>query len=58
MAIQKTPETAPGEYGDLFEFLMKELKLFQRKLLVILKHVKTGESQVCLLYTSPSPRDS
>lgn len=46
MAIQKTPETAPGEYGDLFEFLMKELKLFQRKLLVMLKHVKTGESQV------------
>lgn len=46
MAVLRTPETAPGEYGDLFEFLMEELKLFRRKLLVMLKHVQTGESMV------------
>lgn len=44
MAVLRTPEVAPGEYGDLFEFLMKELKLFKRQLLVMLKHVQTGES--------------
>lgn len=38
-------ETAPGEYGDLFELLMNELQLFKRKLLLMLKHVETGESQ-------------
>lgn len=46
MAVLRTPETAPGEYGDLFAFLMEELKLFKRKLLVMLKHVQTGESMV------------
>ncbi|MET3495060.1 hypothetical protein [Variovorax boronicumulans] len=46
MAILRTPEVARGEYGDLFEFLMKELKLFKRQLLVMLKHVQTGESMV------------
>ncbi|QSI30531.1 hypothetical protein GNX71_13435 [Variovorax sp. RKNM96] len=46
MAVFRTPEVAPGEYGDLFEFLMKELKLFKRQLLVMLKHVQTGESMV------------
>jgi hypothetical protein len=40
MAVLRTPETAPGEYGDLFAFLMEELKL------VMLKHVQTGESMV------------
>ena len=46
MAVFRTPEVAPGEYGDLFEFLMKELKLFKRQLLLMLKHVQTGESMV------------
>jgi hypothetical protein len=46
MAILRTPEIAPGEYGDLFEFLMKGLKLFKRQLLIMLKHVETGESMV------------
>ena len=46
MAIQQTTETAPGEYGDLFEFLMQELKLFKRKLVLMVKHVQTGESMV------------
>lgn len=46
MAVFRTPELAPGEYGDLFEFLMKELKLFRRQLVVMLKHVQTGESMV------------
>jgi len=46
MAVFRTPETAPGEYGDLFEFLMKELKLFKRQLMILLKHVETGESMV------------
>jgi hypothetical protein len=46
MAILRTPEIAPGEYGDLFEFLMKGLKLFKRQLMIMLKHVETGESMV------------
>jgi hypothetical protein len=46
MAVLRTSETAPGEYGNLFEFLMQELKLFKRKLVVMLKHVQTGESMV------------
>lgn len=46
MAVFRTPEVAPGEYGDLFEFLMKELKLFKRQLVIMLKHVQTGESMV------------
>lgn len=46
MAVLRTSETAPGEYGDLYEFLMQELKLFKRKLVVMLKHVQTGESMV------------
>jgi len=46
MAVFRTPEVAPGEYGDLFEFLMKELKLFKRQLLLMLKHVQTNESMV------------
>ncbi|CAA2104183.1 hypothetical protein [Variovorax paradoxus] len=46
MAVSRTPEVAPGEYGDLFEFLMKELKLFKRQLVIMLKHVQTGESMV------------
>jgi len=46
MAILRTPETASGEYGDLFEFLMQDLKLFKRKLVLMLKHVQTGESMV------------
>ncbi|RZI66395.1 hypothetical protein [Variovorax guangxiensis] len=46
MAVFRTSETAPGEYGDLFEFLMEELKLFKRKLVLMLKHVQTGESMV------------
>ena len=45
MAIQQTAETAPGEYGDLFEFLMQELKLFKRKLVLMVKHVQTGEQE-------------
>ncbi len=39
-------EVAPGEYGDLFELLMNELKLFKRKFVLMLKHVETGESQI------------
>ena len=46
MAVFRTPEVAPGEYGDLFEFLMKELKLFKRQMLLMLKHVQTGESMI------------
>ncbi|WP_198085548.1 hypothetical protein [Variovorax sp. E3] len=46
MAVLRTPEIAPGEYGDIFQFLMEELKLFKRKLVVMLKHVQTGESMV------------
>ncbi|MFH0131114.1 hypothetical protein [Variovorax sp. EL159] len=46
MAVFQTPEVAPGEYGDLFEFLMKELKLFKRQLVFMLKHAQTGESMV------------
>ena len=46
MAVFRTSELAPGEYGDLFEFLMKELKLFRRQLVIMLKHVQTGESMV------------
>lgn len=46
MAVFRTPEVAPGEYGDLFEFLMKELKLFKRQLVLMLKHVQTGESMI------------
>lgn len=46
MTIHQTAETAPGEYADLFEFLMQELKLFKRKWVLMLKHVETGESMI------------
>ncbi|MGJ7526744.1 hypothetical protein [Variovorax sp. GB1P17] len=46
MAVFRTSEIAPGEYDDLFDFLMKELKLFKRQLVFMLKHVQTGESMV------------
>lgn len=46
MTIHQTAETAPGEHADLFEFLMQELKLFKRKLVLMLKHVETGESMI------------
>lgn len=41
----ESKETAPGEYGDLFELLMKELKLFKRKFILSLRSVSTNEPQ-------------
>lgn len=43
--ILQSGSVAPGEYRDLFSFLMEELKLFKRKLFIMLKHAETGESQ-------------
>lgn len=40
-------EIENGEYHDLHSFLIDDLQLFKRKLLIMLKHVETGESQKC-----------
>lgn len=38
-------EIADGEYQNLHEFLLDDLKLFKRKLFLFIKQVETGESQ-------------
>ncbi|MEM7180450.1 MAG: hypothetical protein AAF518_06030 [Spirochaetota bacterium] len=42
--VLHSPEIAPGEYKDLFEFLIKESKIFKTKFFIFHKHVETGES--------------
>lgn len=43
--ILLSKEVAPGEYQHLFDFVMKDLKLFKRKMLIYWKHHTTNESQ-------------
>lgn len=38
-------ETGNGEYQELFSFLLDDLKLLKRKLILFIKHTETGESQ-------------
>jgi hypothetical protein len=43
--VMLSKEVAPGEYQDLFSFLMDDLQLFKRKMLLFVKHVDTNEPQ-------------
>ena len=40
-------EIADGEYQDLYEYLLKDIKLFKRNIFFSIKHIETGESQEC-----------
>ena len=44
--------------GDLLSYVRKRRKLEERFAKVILKQILDGLYYICLLYTSPSPRDS